>query len=40
VDDSAARRDWGWQPDYDQERAFGEYLIPAIRKQYAELANP
>jgi len=40
VDDSAARRDWGWLPDYNQERAFQEYLIPAIRKQYEELANP
>ncbi|MCX8024705.1 MAG: epimerase, partial [Thermanaerothrix sp.] len=29
VDDSAARQDWGWQPDYDLERAFSEYLIPA-----------
>lgn len=35
VDDSAARRDWGWQPDYDLERAFSEYLIPAVRQRYA-----
>lgn len=35
VDDSAARQDWNWQPDYDQERAFEEYLIPAIRQRYA-----
>lgn len=34
VDDSAARRDWSWQPDYDQVRAFEEYLIPAIRERY------
>ncbi len=34
VDDSAARRDWGWQPDFDQDRAFQEYLIPAIARQY------
>jgi nucleoside-diphosphate-sugar epimerase len=40
VDDSAARRDWDWQPDYDQKRAFEEYLIPAIRQQYIGLANP
>ena len=39
VDDSAARQDWGWQPDFDQERAFNEYLIPAIRKQYMETEN-
>jgi nucleoside-diphosphate-sugar epimerase len=35
-DDSRARRDWGWQPDYDQERAFEEYLIPNIRRRYAQ----
>lgn len=34
VDDSAARQDWGWQPDYDLERAFSEYLIPAVRQRY------
>lgn len=36
VDDSAARNDWGWKPDYDMERAFGEYLIPAVRERYAK----
>ncbi len=36
VDDSAARKDWGWQPDYDQNRAFDEYLIPAIRQRYSK----
>ncbi len=35
IDDSAAQRDWGWKPDYDQVRAFEEYLIPAIRQRYA-----
>lgn len=34
LDDSAARRDWGWQPDYDVDRAFEEYLIPTIQQQY------
>lgn len=34
VDDSAACQDWNWQPDYDQTRAFAEYLIPAIRARY------
>jgi nucleoside-diphosphate-sugar epimerase len=33
-DDSAARRDWGWRPDYDIDRAFDEYLIPNIRSRY------
>jgi nucleoside-diphosphate-sugar epimerase len=34
VDDSAARADWGFQPAYDFERAFREYLIPTIGSQY------
>jgi threonine 3-dehydrogenase len=34
VDDSAARRDWGFAPAYDCRRAFDEYLIPTIRKRY------
>lgn len=35
IDDTAARRDWGWKPDYDQDRAFFEYLFPAIRERYS-----
>jgi threonine 3-dehydrogenase len=34
VDDSAARADWGFQPAYDFDRAFREYLIPTIRRYY------
>ncbi|HMF17367.1 MAG TPA: NAD-dependent epimerase/dehydratase family protein, partial [Gemmataceae bacterium] len=34
IDDSPARRDWGFAPHYDLDRAFGEYLIPTIRKHY------
>ncbi len=34
VDDSAARTDWGFAPNYDFERAFSEYLIPTIRRRY------
>lgn len=34
LDDSAARRDWGWAPEYDAERAFAEYLVPNIRRRY------
>jgi nucleoside-diphosphate-sugar epimerase len=34
VEDSAARRDWGFMPKYDLNRAFDEYLMPAIRKRY------
>jgi threonine 3-dehydrogenase len=34
IDDSAARHDWNWAPEYDQKRAFEEYLAPAIRRRY------
>jgi nucleoside-diphosphate-sugar epimerase len=34
VDDSAARRDWGFAPVYDFQRAFDQYLIPRIRERY------
>lgn len=34
VDDSAARNDWGFAPQYDFARAFGEYLIPTIGARY------
>jgi len=34
VDDSAARRDWGFNPQHDFDRAFSEYLIPTIRRRY------
>lgn len=34
VDDNAARRDWGYAPAYDFDRAFSEYLIPTIRERY------
>jgi nucleoside-diphosphate-sugar epimerase len=34
LDDSAAQRDWGWQPAYDLVRAFEDYLVPNIKKRY------
>ena len=34
VDDTLARRDWGFSPRYDFQRAFDEYLIPTIRERY------
>ncbi len=36
VDDSAARRDWKWSADYGIDRAFDEYLVPAIRARYRD----
>ncbi len=36
VDDSPARRDWNWKPDYEVNRAFDEYLIPEITRHYGK----
>jgi threonine 3-dehydrogenase len=36
LDDSAARNDWGWRPDYDVKRSFTEYLVPNIRERYQD----
>ncbi len=35
VNDDAAREDWGFSPRYDLDRAFTEYLVPAMRERYA-----
>lgn len=34
VDDSLARKEWGWQPDYDADAFFDEYFLPEIKKRY------
>jgi threonine 3-dehydrogenase len=34
VNDSLARAEWGWQPDYDVDRFFDEYFLPEIKKKY------
>lgn len=40
LDDTAARRDWKWQPEYDIERSFEEYLFPNIRRRYDRPSSP
>jgi nucleoside-diphosphate-sugar epimerase len=35
VDDSAARADWGFNPMYDFERAFHDYLMPTLRHRHS-----
>lgn len=35
VNDSLARKEWNWKPDFDFQRSFEEYLIPAVRRRYA-----
>jgi nucleoside-diphosphate-sugar epimerase len=34
TDDKAAREDWGWDPDYDIEKCFRDYLVPHIKNRY------
>jgi nucleoside-diphosphate-sugar epimerase len=34
LNDHDARRDWGWQPKYNVDRAFDDYLVPFIRQRY------
>ena len=35
LNDQAARRDWGWKPAFEAEKAFHEYLIPTISQRYS-----
>ena len=35
LDDSKARDEWGWEPDYDVNRFFNEYFLPEIKKRYS-----
>jgi threonine 3-dehydrogenase len=35
-DDTRARQDWGWSPEYDEARAFADYLFPTIRLRYGQ----
>lgn len=37
VDDSRARHEWRFFPQYDLEETFRSYLVPHIRARYAEL---
>jgi hypothetical protein len=34
VDDTPARQDWDWSPDYDADRFFEDYFLPEIRRRY------
>jgi threonine 3-dehydrogenase len=36
VDDSRARRDWGLSHEHGLDRAFDDYLVPALRRRYGE----
>lgn len=34
IEDTPARKDWNWKPDYDFESAFDRYLVPAVKTYY------
>ena len=34
TNDDSARADWNWQPKFDRERAFHDYLVPGVRRKY------
>lgn len=36
VDDTLARSEWNWKPDYDVDKFFDEYFLPEIRKRYGK----
>jgi threonine 3-dehydrogenase len=36
VDDTLARAEWGWKPDYDADAFFEDYFLPEIRKRYGK----
>jgi len=36
VDDTRARSEWNWKPDYNVERFFNDYFLPEIRKRYGK----
>jgi nucleoside-diphosphate-sugar epimerase len=35
INDTSARRDWGWFPDFDAKKTFENYLIPEVTKKYS-----
>lgn len=37
VDDSLARRDWGWKANFNFEKTFEKYLLPNIIKRYSKI---
>jgi nucleoside-diphosphate-sugar epimerase len=39
VDDSLARRDWGFSPTHGLSQALADYLVPAMKRRYAAAAS-
>jgi nucleoside-diphosphate-sugar epimerase len=36
VDDTRARSEWNWEPDYDADGFFDDYFLPEIKKRYGK----
>ena len=36
VDDSLARNDWNWKPEYNVNQFFDDYFLPQIRQRYGK----
>jgi threonine 3-dehydrogenase len=36
IDDSLAKKEWGWNPDYGVDAFFDNYFLPQIRKRYGK----
>ena len=36
VDDTLARTEWNWKPDYDVDKFFDDYFLPEILKRYGK----
>ncbi len=36
VDDTLARTEWSWRPDYNTDAFFDDYFLPEIRKRYGK----
>ena len=34
IDDSAAKKEWNWQPVHDLDNGLNEYLIPNLKEMY------
>jgi len=40
VDDTLARRDWGFEPSYGLSESLADYLVPALRRRMAAAPDP
>ena len=34
IDDSAAKKEWNWEPTHNLDNGLSEYLIPELKEMY------